>query len=123
MKRSRQIRLLLLGGFCGGAFPACSPDPDAQLAPAPKLYPNDHYVERLGYYHAPYHAWYPQPYNHLDARKGQYFHGGFWTREPHASVVNLSEPNPDALRALEAATQVRRSGFGYTGRSGSHFFS
>jgi hypothetical protein len=123
MKRSSKIRLVLLGGLCTGAFTACGPSgtQDQAIASA-RVYPNDYHVPSLGYYHAPYHAWFPLPYNDYDPKTRRYYHGGLWTAEPDRSIVNLSEPSSDALRALDVATQtVRRGGWGST--SQGHYFS
>lgn len=128
MKRSTQIRLLLLGGLTTGAFTACGPSRSGGVAHGLRpdsVYGNDHQVPIVGhYYHAPYRGWYPLPYNHFDAKKKMYFHGGNWTSVPHESVVNLSEPRPEALQTVLALWQqqqqhrsIQRSGFGSTSRS------
>ena len=126
MKRSRSIRLVLLGGLSAGLASGCggkaSAGPGATLS-AENVYTNDFQVPGVGYYHAPYRAWYPLPYNHLDPQTGRYFHGGTWSATPHASITNLSSPSDAALRAAQAArTDVRRGGFGTTTRS-TPFFS
>ena len=119
MKRSSQIRLLLLGGLSGAVLPACSNQSGDGLPPPPRLHANDDTTYPGKYYHAPYRAWFPQPYNYRDPKTGLYYHGGAWTAEPNRSVVNLSEPTPEALRGLES--HVTRGGFGYS--SGGHYFS
>lgn len=115
----------MLGGISTGAFTACGPSGVSKpLLQADAVYGNDHHVTAVGYYHAPYRGWYPLPYNHYDPQRRQYFHGGQWTPQPHASIVNLSEPRADALQAalllLQQQSQsaaIRRSGFGSTSRS------
>ena len=73
-----------------------------------------------GYYHAPFHAFYPQPYNFYDAARQQYYYAGQWAATPHRSVINLSAPTPAAASAAESArTDVSRGGFGRTGTSHS----
>lgn len=132
MKRSAQIRLVLLGGLTAGTFGDCTTASAAQGGALPlqqdAVYGNDHQASYAGFYHAPYQGWYRLPYNHYDPQRKLYFHGGNWTPEPHQSIVNLSEPRTDALQAALLAWQqqqqqgtIRRSGFGTT--SHSHFTS
>lgn len=90
------------------------------------VYGNDHLFPSVGHYHAPYRGWYALPYNHYDPQRRLYFHGGNWTPAPHESIINLSEPRPEALQAALAVwhqqqRHIRRSGFGST--SSSHFTS
>lgn len=127
MKRSAQIRLLLLGGLAAGALPGCAPrggDREARDEPritAESFYTNDHYIEGVGYYHAPFRAFFPYRFNNYDAGRRQYFYGGQWGERPFESVVNISSPTPEAAARAEAArpAAVTRGGFGSTGRS--HF--
>lgn len=121
MKRSQRIRLVLLGTLSAGAFDACSPSASSTGAVSTGgVYTNDHYLPGVGYYHAPYRAWYPMPYNHYDAAQRLYYHGGQWAAEPHQSITNLSQPTPEAAQQAQATrTDTRRSGFGSTSRSHS----
>lgn len=123
MKRSRQIRLLLLGSFCTGALTSCS-DKTGPESNSPRVYPNDYQVDKLGYYHAPYGAFYARRYNDYDPQRKLYFHGGLWTPLPHQSVVNLSEPGPEAQRLLNNLNPpgIHRGGFGGTSH-GRYFHS
>lgn len=111
-KRSGQIRLVLIGGIASGVLPGCGQkQPEPGLPPSLQVYPNDHHVAGLGYYHAPFRNWYVSPYN--SPQSGRFYYGGQLGPKPYESVINLSEPSPEALRALDAATRpVRRSGFG-----------
>ncbi|TAL05648.1 MAG: hypothetical protein EPO07_03265 [Verrucomicrobia bacterium] len=55
MKRSRNIRLVLIGTLSTGALTGCGP-PDISKAPisADAAYTNNFYVQGVGYYHAPF---------------------------------------------------------------------
>jgi hypothetical protein len=124
MKRSRSIKLVLLGTLATGAFHACEPNsPSSGFASGlstANIYTNDHYVAGAGYYHAPFRAWYPMPYNTYDGTRKMYYYGGQWWPTPHQSIVNLSSPTDEAIRLAEATrTDVPRSGFGRTSRSTS----
>ena len=120
MKRSRGIKLVLLGGFSAGAFTGCAPTtptPEQQISPS-SVYPNDYHVPGAGYYHAPFHAFYSQPYNSFDPQRKLYFYGGQWGPQPYRSIVNISEPTYDAAQAAEGARGgVVRGGFGSTSHS------
>jgi hypothetical protein len=129
VKRSRTIRLLLLGGFSAGALAVSSAAADGRIS-ASNAYVNDHHVPGAGYYHAPYRAFFAQPYNFYDPQRKQYFHGGQWTDRPHRSIVNISEPTPEAALAAErvrivpvshSSGYIPRSGFGSTSRRRSIF--
>jgi hypothetical protein len=121
VKRSSSVKRLLLGGlssmgaFTVGAIAATMP----RVTPE-SFYTNDIFLPGAGYYHAPFRAFYPQPYNHYDPARKMYFYGGQWGPAPHQSIINISSPTPDAARAAEALrTDVQRGGFGSTSRSNS----
>jgi len=117
VKRSRRIRLVLLGGLSAGALASCTPAPPRTVT-STDVFTNNHFVPGVGYYHAPFRAWYALPYNHYDTRAAKYYYGGQWAAAPFTSVVNISAPTPEAARQLAAQrTDVRRGGFGSTGRS------
>ena len=116
MKRSRSIRLVLIGTLSAGAITSCGPDSKAPITPD-NVYTNNYHVPGVGYYHAPFRTWYPLPYNHFDPQSKRYFHGGQWTSAPEESITNLSTPTPQA--AQQAQTQrndISRGGFGSTSR-------
>lgn len=124
MKRTKHLRLLLLGGgIAAGANTACSPSTgreEPRITPE-SYYTNDYYILGAGYYHAPFRAFYPYRINHYDANTARYFYGGQWASAPLQSAVNISTPTPEAAAAAEAARPpVVRGGFGGTGGSGSH---
>ena len=118
MKRSRSIRLVLIGGLSAGTLAGCGPSANrSSTLSASDVYTNNHYLPGVGYYHAPFRAWYPLPYNHYDPRSQHYFQGGQWAATPHASITNISDPTAAAAqKAQSQRTDIRRSGFGSTSR-------
>jgi hypothetical protein len=117
VKRSRSIRLVLIGGLSAGALTSCGPDQKGPISPD-AVYTNNYYVPGVGYYHAPFRAWYSLPYNHFDAQNQRYFYGGQWAVAPHQTITNLSSPTPDAARQAEAQrSDISRGGFGRTSHS------
>lgn len=122
MKRSRSIRLVLLGGLSAGALTSCGPETQRLALSSTQYYTNNYHVPGAGYYHAPYRAWYPLPYNHFDPQNRRYFHGGMWSERPHESITNLSEPALQSAQEAQARrTDVPRSGFGRTSHRHSVF--
>lgn len=121
MKRSRSIRLVLLGGISAGALTSCGPGSGQRAPVSPNcVYTNNYRVAGAGYYHAPFHAWYSLPYNHFDAQSQRYFYGGQWAAAPHQSIINISAPTPEAAQRAQAQrTDVTRGGFGSSSRSHS----
>ena len=114
-KRTKRIRLFLLGALSAGALAGCSPSGKAPISTA-NVYTNNYFVPGVGYYHAPFCAWYPLPYNHFDTASQRYFYGGQWGTLPCLSITNLSSPTLQAATAAEAMrTDVSRGGFGSTG--------
>jgi hypothetical protein len=116
MKRSRTIRLLLLGGVSAGALAGCKPE-EVRKAPITEsqLYTNDYHIAGVGYYHAPFRKWYALPYNHYDERNRRYFYGGQWAAAPHQSITNISSPSAEtADLAEDMRLDVSRGGFGGT---------
>lgn len=122
MKRSKSIRLVLIGSLSAGALGGCGPSGN-QPAPAvvSSVYTNNHYVPGVGYYHAPFRAWYALPYNQYDPRTQRYYQGGQWLALPHQSITNISPPTAEAERMADARrTDVQRHGFGGTSH---HYFT
>lgn len=120
MKRSRQIRLVLMGSLAGGAITGCAPEDDRAASLMPPVsdqmtYTNNHHVPGVGYYHAPYHAWYPIPFNFHSPDRG-YYHGDRWTAQPNQAGLTASRPTPQAAQAARAEQGMRstaqRGGFG-----------
>jgi hypothetical protein len=118
VKRSKSIHLVLIGGVSAGALAGCKPQPPGLNAQ--NYYTNNHAVPGAGYYHAPFRAWYPLPYNHFDPQSRSYFYGGQWAATPHESITNISLPALSAVHQAQAQAQsavVARGGFGGSSRS------
>jgi hypothetical protein len=114
--------LVLAGGLSAGAVTSCGPANKTGPISANNVYTNNQYIPGVGYYHAPFRAWYGQPYNHFDPQGQRYFYGGQWGSAPHESFTNISGPTPDVARAAQAQrTDTSRGGFGGTSRSWSTY--
>ena len=110
MKRSKQIRLVMLGGLSAGVLTGCSQKPAITTA---GVYTNNFYVPGLGYYHAPFRNWYALPYNHFDTQRQLFYYGGQWGAQPYLSITNISSPTPEAVQVAEnTRTDISRGGFG-----------
>ncbi len=72
---------------------------------------NNAYVPGLGYYHTPFHSWYPFPFNFHRPDRG-YYYGGVW--HPNSYVG----PVPASSRPSAAGWMRARSLLGYHGGSG-----
>jgi hypothetical protein len=145
-KRSGCITLLLAGtvmSVCGFGIYSCVKDDDevrdeevGYVNPG-HAYHNNHFIPGVGYYHAPFGAWFPRPYNEHVPGRG-YFHGGQWNSSPNASGLTSSVPaagavssannlwrsaNPSDFAARKSSMQAARSssrgGFGSSFRSSS----
>ncbi len=137
VKRSKHISLVLSGTLATSSWTGCGPDPTdapppANAVSAENTYTNNHYVSGGhggGYYHAPYHSWFPYPYNYYSPNLG-YYHGGNWTRAPNQSPIAASKPTPTATQNVGARTasstssgstggSISRGGFGSSSHGGS----
>jgi hypothetical protein len=119
MKRSKSIRLVLLGSLSTMILAGCSQKPSVS---AQNVYTNNFYVPGAGYYHAPFRAFYTLPYNHFDSQNKLYFYGGQWANQPCESITNISSPTPEAVQLAEnSRTDISRGGFG--GFSSGYFGS
>jgi hypothetical protein len=99
----------------GSVFAGCVPS-NTSITTS-DVFTNNHYVPGVGYYHAPFQAWYALPYNHYDPVKAKYYYGGQWAAAPNESIINISSPKPEAVQQLaDNRTDVRRSGFGSSSR-------
>ena len=87
---------------------------------ADNVYTNNHYVPGAGYYHAPYHAWFPLPYNSYVPGRG-YYYGGNYNPQPDQRTEIISRPSPTAVSQAQAEHRatVRRGGFGSSARGTS----
>lgn len=116
LKRSRQIRLVLLGGL-STALTGCDPQSSSRnTLSTDAVYTNNYYVPGVGYYHAPFRSWHSLPYNHYDPQGRRYYYGGQWGDAPCQSITNLSNPTAQAVASAQAMRtdrpSVHRSGFG-----------
>lgn len=109
---------MLIGGLSAGALTSCGPQ---QRVTTDDVFTNNHYVPGVGYYHAPFHAWYTHPYNHYDPQTARYFQGGQWLPAPHESIVNISSPSVEAAQRVAQQYAVQRRGFGSS--SGTRWIS
>jgi hypothetical protein len=116
VKRSGSVKRILLSGLSSmGAFTGYVAAATMPRVTAESFYTNDIFLPGAGYYHAPFRAFYPQPYNFYDPARKLYFYGGQWGAAPHQSIINISSPTPEAARVAEALrTDVQRGGFGST---------
>jgi len=120
MKRSQNIRLFLIGGLSAGALTGCSQRPAIS---SDNFYTNNFYVPGAGYYHAPFRAWYPLPYNQFNPDSRRYYYGGMWNPLPFESITNISNPTAEAAGLAQALrSDISRGGFGgsYFGGYGFH---
>jgi hypothetical protein len=144
-KRSGCVTLLLAGtvvSICGFGIYACVKDDDVkddevEYVSNGRSYTNNHHIPGVGYFHAPFGAWFPHRYNDHDPSRG-YYHGGQWNNSPNTSGVTNSVPNysavtdanrswrtanPSAFAAQKSSMAASRSssrgGFGSSFRSSS----
>ena len=115
MKRSAQIALAgatALAAAGGASMFRSSPRAVTSAVPltaeavpdivaAEVEYENDFEVPGVGFYHAPYHAWFPRKWNDYDPAQG-YFHGGSWSPMAEISDVTRSKPTGEAAFAANA---------------------
>lgn len=113
---------------------------DAPRVDTATAYPMNHFLPGAGYYHAPYHAWFPMPFNYYDTSRG-WFRGGQWRqaaqeddaeRREEARLSGLNATNfhssgggariltsrPTAEAVNHANANVVRGGFGSSARPG-----
>ncbi len=118
MRRSKEI-VLVLSAMAAGTIGCRQSEPALRLS-TENVYTNNHYVPGAGYYHAPYHAWFPFPYNAYMPGRG-YYHGGNYNTFPDERNVTASQPTVGAVSRAESqhTAAVRRGGFGTSARSAS----
>jgi hypothetical protein len=112
MKRSTCITLVLSGTLSSSLLNGCdagSPSLEAEDGP---VLTNNTYQTGRGYWHAPYHAWYPHPYNDYQPGLG-YYHGGSYSPSPELSSIQASRPISGVGSASASRfSTVSRGGFG-----------
>jgi hypothetical protein len=119
VKRSTAVALVLSGAILGG----CSrrdEQPKSAAARDSQVVTNDTYIEGRGYYHAPFHAWYPFPYNFYSPGVG-YYRGGTYYAQPDLTIPKPTYPGKYAYSQAKApaqdAAEVNRGGFTRSGSS------
>ena len=118
MKRTRSVKLVLIGSLSAGALTGCGPPSGTPTVSVERVYTNNYYVPGVGYYHAPFRGFFPRPYNDYDHANGRYFFGGQWALMPHESITNISSPTPEMVTFAESTrTDVSRGGFGRSSHS------
>ena len=123
--------LLLSGALAAGVGIAAISDPGPPRAGAASDWggapyddenqdqQNNSYMPGVGFYHSPFHAWYPLFFNTHDPRRG-YYYGGSWHPVPFAGrVPATSKPSPAGWMRAHLA----RGGSGGHGGGFGGFFS
>jgi hypothetical protein len=91
--------MLVISGAILNGCSRQAPDWQAQSDSASsEIYTNNTYVAGRGYYHAPYHSFFPFPYNAFIPGRG-YYHGGQYRNEPDRSGIAASSPSIGATTA------------------------
>ena len=107
---------MLIGGISAVAISGC--DQGKPPLSAENVYTNNFFIAGVGYYHAPFRAWYALPYNHFDPQTQRYFYGGQWSVTACQSITNISAPTAQVAQQAEATrTDIVRGGFGSTSHS------
>jgi hypothetical protein len=114
MKKSSVVVLVISGAMLAGCDSS-----DWSSSESSQTYTNNHYVAGRGYYHAPYHSWFPFPYNSYDASRG-YYHGGQYTTGPHVSAITSSKPTVSSSAFSRSSTRSSGSSITRGGFSSSH---
>jgi hypothetical protein len=113
MKRCAIVTLVISGALLAG----CDDSTDERSYDGGQMLTNNAYSPGHGYWHAPYHDWYPYPYNYYLPGRG-YYHGGIFTEAPHESAITASRPAGFSAGSRSAST-VSRGGFGFSGSAHS----
>lgn len=114
------VRLVLLGAS-SGALVSCAPEAIRPRISPDSFYANDFFVPGVGYYHAPFRAFFEYRYNAYDGARHSFFAGGGWHPAPFQSIINISSPTTEAAIHAEAVrTDIERGGFGLIGGSSGY---
>ena len=96
---------------------ACDDD-DVDPVNGSTTYVNNHYVPGVGYYHAPYMAFFPVRYNDFSPGQG-YYYGGRYHQTAETATVTSSRPSASAVTSANstyrASNPGKRGGFGWVG--------
>lgn len=130
-RRSQRVALVLLGsaGVLGVALAidgwrearqsseTTAPDePRPDPVSPDRTYAHGSFLPGLGYYHAPFGAWFPFPWNFHQPGRG-YFSGGEWRPAPDERPTTASRPSAAGLAAASALQARREAGNPGTGAS------
>ncbi len=91
MKKSTAVTLIISGALLTG----CDQRPNSYSGGSygtNQPITNNTYVVGRGYWHAPYHDWFPYPFNYYRPGFG-YYHGGRYSDFPQISTVTESFPD------------------------------
>ena len=108
MKRSAQVVLVISGALLNGCSEPAEEWHTGSNLDSSQVLTNNTYVPGYGYYHAPYHSFYPHPYNLFIPGRG-YYHGGSYSQEPQRSGISASAPSGNAARGSSRGGFVRSS--------------
>jgi hypothetical protein len=114
VKRSTAVVLVLSGAILNGCGHR-----EEEIKPAAResqVLTNDTYVAGRGYYHAPFHAFFPFPYNHYSPGVG-YYRGGQFHSQPDLRVPPPTQPGRSF--ATRDNAKVNRGGFARSSAAGS----
>ncbi len=131
MKKSMVVTLVISGALLTG----CNDNPatGGTNGDNAQSFTNNTYRTGYGYWHAPYHSWFPYPYNSYWPGRG-YYHGGVYSERPYVSEVNSSRPiytsstsggggtfrsGSTSSGSKSSASSISRGGFGSRGHSAS----
>ena len=125
VKRSLTVTLLLSGALATSLGPAGCSQPDQPASVTDDGWDdqqpqdNNSYQPGAGYYHAPFHGWFPLPFNHYVGSRG-YYYGGDWHPAPFANPPLRSVPSRSAATAVRSRVgRTGASGFAHSS-AGSH---
>ena len=121
MKRSSTVVLVLSGALLAGCGRSGTADPGVADVTDTNTYTNNTYRASHGYYHAPYHAWFPMPFGHFMPGRGHYYGGNFQPNAAPAPAITASSPSQNSRARMGApgSSGTSRGGFGSSWRSSS----
>ena len=129
MKKSSVVVLVISGALLTGCDSSDHASDNFSSGADSETYTNNHHVAGRGYYHAPYHAWYPFPYNYYDPARG-YYYGGSYKSVPLVSAITASRPamrssasssfgSSSTRSSSPSSSSISRGGFGSSSASSS----
>lgn len=121
MKRSSTVLLVLSGALLAGCSRNERTDSGVLDPDDTNTYTNNTYRASHGYYHAPYHAWFPMPFGHFMPGRGYYSGGNFQPTPPAVPAMAASSPSqvPKSRVTSSSSSTTSRGGFGSNWRSSS----